>query len=128
MMAEFENENLRKKRELEARTLCFAVGVFKLLKTLPDDIVLRVIGFQLGKSASSIGANYREANRAESRADFSHKLGIVLKETSETGYWIDLLDALYPDNETLRHLKAEIEEFLRLFQASIRSLKGNRKS
>jgi len=127
-MTEFENENLRKKRELEARTLRFAVGVFKLLKTLPDDIALRVIGFQLGKSASSIGANYREANRAESRADFIHKLGIVLKETSETEYWIDILSALYANSETLQHLKAEIGEFLRLFQATNRSLRAKAQS
>jgi len=127
-MSEFENENLRKKRELEVRTLRFAVGVFKLLRALPDDIALRVIGFQLGKSASSIGANYREANRAESRADFIHKIGIVLKETSETGYWIDILVALYPDNETLVHLKAESDEFLRLFQSVTRSLRVKKQS
>ena len=82
---DFENENLRKKRELEARTRRFAVAMFQLLKELPDDVSTQVIAFQVGKSASSIGANYREANRAESRADFTHKLAIALKESSETG-------------------------------------------
>ena len=127
-MTEFENESLKKKRELEARTLRFTVGVFKVLKALPNDVSTQVIAFQLGKSGSSIGANYREANRAESRADFVHKLGIVLKETSETGYWIDVLVALYPDHEALRHLQTEVGEFLRLFQATLRTLKAKEKS
>ncbi len=123
-MSEFENERLKKKRELEARTHRFAVAVFRLLKCLPDDVSTKVIAFQVGKSASSIGANYREANRAESRADFVHKLGIVLKEASETEYWIDLLVELYPENDTVKHLQAEIQEFVRLFQATNRSLRS----
>jgi len=120
---DFVNERLQKKQELEERTRKFAVGVFQMLRTLPNDIAARVIGFQLGKSASSIGANYREANRAESRADFAHKLGIVLKEASETAYWLSLLVELYPGVEALPHLAAEVEEFLRLFQSAVSSLR-----
>ena len=57
-------EKLEFKKELEARTLGFSIRVFKLLNALPKNSAMRVISYQLGKSASSIGANYREANRA----------------------------------------------------------------
>ena len=124
-MSEFENDKLKKKRELEQRTRRFAVGVFTMLKSLPNDASTKVIAFQVGKSASSIGANYREANRAESRADFIHKLGIVLKETSETGYWLDILCDLYSDSEILKHLQAEVGELTRIFQATNRSLRNS---
>lgn len=125
---DFAGENLRKKCELEARTRRFAVAMFKLLSKLPVDVSTRVIAFQVGRSASSIGANYHEANRAESRADFAHKLSIVLKETSETGYWIAVLSDLYPEMEGLKQLQLEVEELMRLFQSSMRTLRTNRKS
>ena len=69
----------------EVRTKDFAVRVFKFLDALPKKISSQVIAYQLAKSASSVGANYREATRAESRDDFGHKLQIALKESSETG-------------------------------------------
>ena len=62
------------KRELESRTKVFALGTLKLLKTLGGDKASEVLAFQLAKSATSIGANYREANRAVSRADFKNKI------------------------------------------------------
>lgn len=68
---------------LEKRTTTFSIATFKFLNKLPKDNASRVIAYQLGKSASSIGANYREANRAESREDFAHKLSIALKEANE---------------------------------------------
>ena len=58
---------------LEDRTAKYAVEVFKYLRELPYDVSIKVIAHQLGKSASSIGANYHEANRSESRDDFVHK-------------------------------------------------------
>ncbi len=50
------------------------------------------MGYQLLKAGTSVGANYREANRAESRADFSHKVGMVEKEISESHYWLELFE------------------------------------
>ena len=117
------NENLKKKRELENRTKRFAVAVFKFLRTLPSTIDSRVIGYQVGKSASSIGANYREANRCESRDDFVHKIGIVLKEASETAYWLEILSELNPQSEVLAGLCAEADEIIRIFQCSNRTLR-----
>jgi len=117
------SENLKKKRELENRTKRFAVAVFRFLNRLPSSIDSRVIGYQLGKSASSIGANYREANRCESRDDFVHKIGIVLKEASETEYWLEILSELHPESAAIEGLRAEADEIIRIFQCSNRTLR-----
>lgn len=78
------------KNDLERRTLAFAVAVVRYVASLPRGDVSAVVGRQLLRSATSIGANYREANRAESRDDFIHKTGIAQKESAETGYWIEI--------------------------------------
>ena len=109
--------NLEFKTRLERRTKEFAVAVFKYLDLLPKKVSTRIISYQLGKSASSVGANYREANRAESRDDFGHKLQIALKEASETCYWLEVLSELYPTHETVRNLLAESVELRNLFQS-----------
>ena len=67
---------------LEDRTARYAVDVFKFLRSLPCDVSVKIISYQFGKSASSIGANYHEANRAESKDDFVHKISIALKEAN----------------------------------------------
>ena len=67
------------KKELEKRTKEFALRIIKLVVSLPKNKISDVLGYQLLKSGTSIGANYREANRAESRADFVHKINIVKK-------------------------------------------------
>ena len=71
------------KWELEKRTKEFALRVIMFVANLPKNKVTDVLGYQLLKSATSIGANYREANRAESHDDFIHKVAIVEKETSK---------------------------------------------
>ena len=120
-------EKLGFKKELEARTLGFSVRVFKLLNALPKNSAMRVISYQLGKSASSIGANYREANRAESGDDFAHKISIALKEASETHYWLQVLAGLYPEHAVIGELGAEAEEFLKIFQTINRTTRSTRK-
>ena len=72
------------KNDLEARTKQFALSIIQLVGKLPRSKASDVIGHQLLKSGTSIGANYREATRAQSRDDFIHKIGICEKETSET--------------------------------------------
>ena len=79
---------------LEDRTAKYAVEVFKYLRELPYDVSTKVIAHQLGKSASSIGANYHEANRSESRDDFVHKVAIAVKEANESCYWFKVLRGL----------------------------------
>ena len=78
------------KTELEKRTKMFAIEVIKFASFLPKNKTSDVLGHQLIKSGTSIGANYREANRAESKNDFIHKIGIVEKEAAETQYWLEL--------------------------------------
>ena len=119
-------EKLEFKKKMEARTADFAVAVFRVLDSFPQAVSTRVIGFQLGKSASSIGANYHEANRSESVDDFTHKIGIVLKECSETQYWLMIIRRIYPERSEFRDLSKECEELLRLFQ-SIRTKMLQRK-
>jgi four helix bundle protein len=77
--------------ELKRRTKSFALRVIKLVDALPRDLAGQVIGRQLLRSATSIGANYRAACRAQSRADFAAKLSIVVEEADETLYWLELL-------------------------------------
>ena len=88
-----------------------------------------VLGTQLLKSATSIGANYREAVRAESKADFIHKIAISEKEAGETLYWLELLDqsGLYKKLE-FSILQKECSQLIRIFSAIGRTTKKNRSS
>ena len=76
--------------ELEKRTKDFAIAVIRFVDKVPTNKAAQLMGSQLLRSATSIGANYREANRAESRRDFIHKVAIVAKEAAESLYWIEL--------------------------------------
>jgi four helix bundle protein len=78
------------KTELEERTKQFAVQVVKTTTLFPKSGEGQVIGKQLLRAGTSIGANYREANRAESRNDFIHKIGVAEKEAAETIYWLEI--------------------------------------
>ena len=108
---------------LEDRTRKFAVCVFRYLDALPFSVSSKVIGHQLGKSASSIGANYREATRAESRDDFAHKVSIALKEASESVYWLEILEDLRTADKTVVQLKSEGIELRNLLQSILTSSK-----
>ena len=78
------------KNDLEERTLRFSCDLIDFVGTLTRGVAGDVVGRQLFKSGTSIGANYREANRGESKADFIHKIGICEKEASETNYWLEI--------------------------------------
>ena len=105
------------KQWLEDRTRAFAVAALKFLDALPKKNSTQIVAFQLGKSATSIGANYREANRAESRVDFGHKLQIAMKEASESVYWLEVLSGLYPMHQTIKKLEQEAIELRNLLQS-----------
>ena len=89
-MIENRNEN-NKGDMLSERLLDFTVKMIKLVNSLPKTIVGRHIGGQILRSGTSPGSNYEEALGAESRADFIHKLGIVLKELKETRFWLKVI-------------------------------------
>ncbi|MFA7233606.1 MAG: four helix bundle protein [Terrimicrobiaceae bacterium] len=80
-----------KNADLLRRTKAFALRIIRLSASLPKMREADVLGRQLLRSGMSVGANYREASRSRSRAEFSAKVGDSLKELSESGYWLDLL-------------------------------------
>ena len=78
-------------KQLEKRTREFAVHIIRLSCKLPNTPEARVIRSQMTKSGTSVGANYREANRARSKADFKNKIKICESEASETQYWLEII-------------------------------------
>jgi len=115
------------KSELEKRTKQFALKIIALVATLPQTKTCAIIEYQLVKAGTSVGANYREANRAESRADFIHKIGIVEKECSEGSYWLEICDeAGLGDVGHRNWLLGESRELLAIFTSIGKSTKSNR--
>jgi four helix bundle protein len=115
------------KHEPERRTKKFAVKVIRFVQDLPKNKVTDVLGYQLLKSGTSVGANYREANRAQSRADFVHKIGIVEKEIAETQYWLELFEEVdHGDNVARNGLLRESGELLAIFIAIGKSTRANK--
>lgn len=107
--------------ELLVRTKAFALRVMKLVDVLPANAAGRAIANQLVRSATSVGANYRAAQRGRSRAEFSAKLWIVVEEIDECGYWLELImeGELLPA-ERVKPLHTEAEELTAIFVAASR--------
>ena len=115
------------KVELEKRMKRFALKVISFVATLPKGKAGDVVGYQMVKAGTSVGANYREANRAESRNDFIHKIGIVEKEAAETQYWLELCEeGEFGDLEQRRWLLQESGELLAIFTSAGRTSKSAR--
>jgi len=111
-------------KELEQRTKQFALAVIKFVATLPRNADADILRRQLLRSATSIGANYREAGRGVSRADFAHKIGTVEKEAAETQYWIELLvESGTCSGAGASELHKEASELLAIFTTIGRKLK-----
>ena len=114
------------KFELEKRTLDFSKKLINVLRQLPRDLVNNTLMSQLIRSGTSIGANYREANGAESKRDFKHKINIVLKESAETAYWLELLIDANPNHLVfINPLFTESVEFVKIFGKVISTLSQN---
>ena len=96
--------------ELQKRLFKFAVDVLKLLRRLTGGVDLKIISYQLGKSATSSGANYEEAQAAVSRTDFGYKVSISLKEMRESNYWLRILYELFSDDTEIDRLVKESSE------------------
>ena len=113
-----EEEKLRRQQfraELEARTVRFASDVHRLIQNVHGD-EFKNFRFQIGKSSTSIGANYHEANRAESVTDFVHKIGIALKEAEETVFWLRYLIDVLPELEGANEMFNECMELVKILQ------------
>jgi len=117
------------KQELQRRTKQFALRVFKLVDALPHTPAGRAVASQLVRSATSVGANYRAACRARSRAEFAAKLGTVLEEADESLYWLELIrdGELMPDSK-VSLLLTEADELTAILAAGRKSAASNRAS
>jgi four helix bundle protein len=112
------------KEQLQKRTKELALRIIRLVEALPDTQSSRVIGHQLLRSGTSVGANYHAAMRAKSKADMINKLKIVEEEADETLYWLELLvEADIIPGERLLPLKTETEEIIAMTVASIKTLR-----
>lgn len=110
--------------DLRTRTKEFALRIIRLYSGLSKQTEAQVIGRQMIRSGTSVGANYREAYRARSKAEFISKVGECLKENEETGYWLELLvESGIVSEEQLAGLTNECGELTAIFVASIRKAK-----
>jgi four helix bundle protein len=113
------DDRARAADELRQRTKQFALRVVRLSKALPKEDEARVIGRQLLRSGTSVGANYRAVCRARSAKEFVSKIGIVVEEADETAFWIELLIAgQIVKAALLSDLLRETNELLAIFAAS----------
>ena len=118
----YNDSSNKKKFDLEERTSNFAISIVNFSKKLPQDPVNRPIINQLVRSGTSIGANYSEANEANSKRDFINKIAITKKECNETKYWLKLVAAtleIYQSEST--QLFREAQELTLIFAAIIRN-------
>jgi len=96
------------------RTFLFGVDTINFLLKLPNNKVYSIIIYQLTKSSTSCGANYEEAQGAETKRDFVHKIGIVLKEIRESNYWFRVINAILPGSSNNIELQRLLNESLEL--------------
>ena len=113
--------------DLRTRTKLYALRVIKLYQTLAKSGEAQVIGKQVLRSGTSVGALYREACRAKSPADFINKMEGGLQELDETGYWLELLiDGKILPADKLADLQKETDELTAIFVASVKTAKKNK--
>ena len=118
-----------KSEELQQRTKKFALRVLNMIEHLPNTIAGRVIANQLARNATSVGANYRAACRARSRAEFASKLGTVAEESDESLYWLELIrDGKFLAEKKVSSLWAEADELTAIFTSGRRFGSGHQPS
>jgi four helix bundle protein len=123
----FQNPH-SKGRDLRQRTRKFALRVIRLVEALPKTRTAEVIGKQLLRAGTSVGANYRAACRAKSTKDFIYKMGLVEEEADESLYWMELLvEAGLVKLERLQSLMVEADELIAITVASIKTALGDSK-
>jgi len=120
-----ENSKTKDSRLLRQRTKDFAIQVIRMYSALPKSVEAQVLGKQVLRSGTSVGANYREACRARSKAEFVAKVGDVLKELDESSYWFELLaeTGIVP-SAILQPLQNETDELLAIFTTIAKKCKN----
>jgi len=102
--------------ELRLRTFNFAVNCIKILRQIPENQESKILKGQLIRSTSSLASNFRASCVSRSKKEWFSKISIVIEETDETLFWIELLENLYPKNlEELAGMKAESQELVKIF-------------
>ena len=115
----------QKRQEMMQRTRRFALAVIRLYSSLSRSTVDQVLGKQVLRSGTSVGAHYREACRAKSNADFVSKIEGALQELDETVYWLELLQESYITKPSqMDSLVAEANELIAIFVSVVRSVKS----
>ena len=114
--------------DLEERTAKFGENVIHICKELPQDNITKPLITQLIRSATSVGANYMEANGASSKKDFANKIFISKKESQETKHWLRMLSVAIDNKETInkmREMWKEAQELTLIFQKITNTLRSN---
>ena len=114
--------------ELKTRTKSFALRIIKLVEALPPTRTADVIGKQLTKSGTSVGANYRAACRAKSNADFIAKIGIVEEEADESAFWLEVIvESGLMKEELVKDLLDEADQIVAIMVSSINTARGHKR-
>ena len=115
-----------KENVIKNKSFDFALRIVKLYQYLNENKKEYILSKQLLRSGTSIGANVREAEHGQSKADFINKLSISLKEANETDYWLELLfKSNFIDQKQYSSLKTDIDELLKLLISIIKTSKNN---
>ena len=118
------DDNCKEVRDLRERTKAFAISVIRMFSSLPKTTEAQVMGKQVLRSGTSVGANYREACRSRSKAEFIAKLGDCLKELDESSYWFELLEETgIAASASLAPLRKECDELLAIFTSIAKKCK-----
>jgi len=125
MSNQVQNPNVKNKFDLVERTARFGEEVIVFAKDLQDNLINRPLINQFIRSGTSIGANYMEADCAESKKDFQHKIGICKKESKETEHWLRMISKANPEKTTdCKKLWKEVHELVLIFSSIINKTKN----
>lgn len=114
--------------EIQDRTFQFAVRMVKLVNRLPRTVAGIEVGRQLVRAATSVGTNLEEADAAESKADFIHKVGVAHKEAREARYWLRIVRASLLDDDEVASLLRESEELVRILNSIVHNARTSPRS
>ena len=116
----------KRKGAIYEKSFAFALRIVKLAKYLQEEKKEFVLSKQVLRSGTAIGALVREAEHAESKTDFAHKMNIALKEANETLYWLELLlQSEYITEQSFKSIQADSEELVKLLVAIVKTTKEN---
>jgi four helix bundle protein len=124
MSNEVQNPNGRKKYNLEERSAQFGEAIIELVKTFPQNPINSPLISQIVRAGTSVGANYMEADGAESKKDFQHKISICKKESKETKHWLRMIAKANPNRrDECQKLSKEAQELTLIFSSILLSKK-----